>query len=136
MVQKAAVLGVPVLVAVSAPTALAVRIAEAAGITLVAVARSDGFEMFTHPQRIATRTARSCRRLKNDDKLVYMANQIGKFFASQGAEGAIARRSPSTSSKFWDPRMRTAIFAYLDCRRRRARSECPRSDRAPAQRTS
>jgi FdhD protein len=53
LVQKAAAIGIPVLVAVSAPTALAVRIADAAGITLVAVARSDGFEVFTHPQRIA-----------------------------------------------------------------------------------
>jgi FdhD protein len=52
MVQKTAAMGAPVLVAVSAPTALAVGIAEAAGITLVAVARSDGFEIFTHPDRI------------------------------------------------------------------------------------
>jgi len=52
MVQKAAVLGAPVMAAVSAPTALAVRTAEAAGITLVAVARADGFEIFTHPERI------------------------------------------------------------------------------------
>jgi FdhD protein len=52
MVQKAAVIGIPVIVAVSAPTALAVRAAEAAGVTLVAVARSDGFEIFTHPHRI------------------------------------------------------------------------------------
>ena len=53
MVQKAAVIGAPVIVAVSAPTALAVRTAEAAGITLVAIARDDGFEIFTHPHRIA-----------------------------------------------------------------------------------
>jgi FdhD protein len=52
LVQKAAAIGIPVLVAVSAPTALAVRTAEAAGITLVAVARNDGFEIFTNPQRI------------------------------------------------------------------------------------
>ncbi|AXS42726.1 formate dehydrogenase accessory sulfurtransferase FdhD [Breoghania sp. L-A4] len=52
MVQKAAVLGSPVLVAVSAPTALAVRTAEAAGITIVAMARDDGFEVFSHPHRI------------------------------------------------------------------------------------
>jgi FdhD protein len=52
MVQKAAVLGAPVLCAVSAPTALAVRTAEAAGITLVAIARADGFEVFTHAGRI------------------------------------------------------------------------------------
>jgi len=52
MIQKAAAIGAPMVVAVSAPTALAVRMAEAAGITLVAVARSDGFETFTHPDRI------------------------------------------------------------------------------------
>jgi FdhD protein len=52
MVQKTAVIGAPLIVAVSAPTALAVRTAQAVGITLVAVARSDGFEVFTHPQRV------------------------------------------------------------------------------------
>jgi FdhD protein len=52
MVQKAATLGAPVVVAVSAPTALAVRTAEAAGITLIGIARQDGFEIFTHPHRI------------------------------------------------------------------------------------
>ncbi len=54
MVQKAAMFGAPVLVAVSAPTAHAVRLAEAAGMTLVAVARSDGFEVFCGAQRITT----------------------------------------------------------------------------------
>lgn len=53
MVQKAAAMGAPLMVAVSAPTALAVRMAEAAGITLCAIARTDGFEVFTHPQRVA-----------------------------------------------------------------------------------
>jgi FdhD protein len=57
MVQKAAVIGAPLVVAVSAPTALAVRTAEAAGITLVAIARSDGFEVFTHPHRIRAEAA-------------------------------------------------------------------------------
>ncbi len=57
MVQKAAAMGAPLLVAISAPTALAVRIADAAGITLAAIARADGFEVFTHPQRIATGAA-------------------------------------------------------------------------------
>lgn len=52
MVQKTAMLGAPVLVAVSAPTALAVRAARTAGITLVALARGDGFDVFTHPDRV------------------------------------------------------------------------------------
>ena len=53
MVQKSAALGAPVMVSVSAPTALAVRMADAAGITLAAIARADGFEVFTHPWRIS-----------------------------------------------------------------------------------
>jgi FdhD protein len=53
MVQKAAVLGAEILVAVSAPTALAIRTAEAAGLTLAAIARRDGFEVFTAPRRIS-----------------------------------------------------------------------------------
>lgn len=52
MVQKSAAIGAPVIVAVSAPTALAVRMAEACGMTLVAIARKDGFEVFTHPRRV------------------------------------------------------------------------------------
>jgi FdhD protein len=52
MVQKCAVMGAPVLIAVSAPTAHAVELAEAAGITLIALARSDRFEVFTRPDRI------------------------------------------------------------------------------------
>ncbi len=52
LVQKAAMIGAPVIIAVSAPTALAVQTAEAIGITLVGVARRDGFEVFTHPKRI------------------------------------------------------------------------------------
>jgi FdhD protein len=54
MIQKAATMGAQIVVAVSAPTALAVRMADAAGITLVAIARDDGFEIFTHASRIAT----------------------------------------------------------------------------------
>jgi len=53
LVQKVALMGAPIIVAVSAPTALAVRVADAAGITLIGVAREDGFEIFTHADRIA-----------------------------------------------------------------------------------
>ena len=52
MVQKSAAIGASIVVAVSAPTALAVRMAEACGMTLVAIARKDGFEVFTHPHRV------------------------------------------------------------------------------------
>jgi len=52
MVQKVAALGAPVLIAVSAPTAHAVDLADEAGITLIALARSDRFEVFTHSDRL------------------------------------------------------------------------------------
>jgi FdhD protein len=52
MVQKTAAIGCGIVVAVSAPTALAIRTAEACGITVVAVARGDGFEVFTSSERI------------------------------------------------------------------------------------
>lgn len=53
MVQKAVVVGMPTLVAISAPTALAIRTAEAAGLTLVALARADGQTVYAGPHRIA-----------------------------------------------------------------------------------
>ena len=52
MVQKAATLGISCLIAISAPTALAVETAEAAGMTLIAFARGDGFVAYAHAARI------------------------------------------------------------------------------------
>jgi formate dehydrogenase subunit delta len=46
------------------------------------------------------------------DKLVYMANQIGKFFVSQGENKAVPLIADHLT-KFWDPRMRKAIIAHL-----------------------
>ena len=57
MVQKVAALGAPILIAVSAPTAHAVRLADLAGITLIALARPDRFEAYTHTDRISQETA-------------------------------------------------------------------------------
>ena len=53
LVQKAAVIGAPILAAVSAPTRLALQVADAAGMTLIGIARRDGFEVFTHAWRVA-----------------------------------------------------------------------------------
>jgi formate dehydrogenase subunit delta len=47
------------------------------------------------------------------DRLVYMANQIGKFFESQRANEVVPGIA-NHIKKFWDPRMRNAIFAYMD----------------------
>jgi FdhD protein len=52
MVQKAAILGAPVLAAISVPTALAIRTAEQAGLTLIGIARGDDFEIFTRADRL------------------------------------------------------------------------------------
>jgi len=50
---------------------------------------------------------------QSPDKLVYMANQIGKFFASQGEAQAVAGVL-NHIEKFWDPRMRRAIIAHVE----------------------
>jgi formate dehydrogenase subunit delta len=49
----------------------------------------------------------------HDGRLVYMANQIGKFFQSQGHDNAVSGVADHIK-KFWDPRMLAAIFAHLD----------------------
>jgi FdhD protein len=59
MVQKTAILGASILVAVSAPTALAVRAADASGVTLIAIARDEDFEIFTHPKRVRPARAKA-----------------------------------------------------------------------------
>jgi FdhD protein len=52
IVQKAAVAGVPIVCAVSAPSSLAVAVAERCGMTLVGFLRGSGFNIYTHPERI------------------------------------------------------------------------------------
>ncbi|CCV09683.1 formate dehydrogenase accessory sulfurtransferase FdhD [Mesorhizobium sp. STM 4661] len=58
MVQKTAAIGAAIIIAVSAPTALAIRTAEAAGMTLVALVRGDDFDIFTHPNRVVCGVAK------------------------------------------------------------------------------
>jgi FdhD protein len=52
LVQKAAAAGIPALVAVSAPSSLAVDLADRVGITLIGFARGSTSNVYTHPQRI------------------------------------------------------------------------------------
>jgi FdhD protein len=52
ILQKAAVAGVPIVCAVSAPSSLAVSLAERLGITLVGFLRGSSFNVYTHPERI------------------------------------------------------------------------------------
>jgi FdhD protein len=53
LVQKTAILGAPLLAAVSAPTALAVRVAHATGITLAGFARNDRVTLYSHAERVS-----------------------------------------------------------------------------------
>jgi len=55
IVQKAAVAGVPIICAVSAPSDLAIRLADRLGVTLVGFLRGDGFNVYTHDNRIDLR---------------------------------------------------------------------------------
>ena len=58
IVQKVAAAGAPVLAAVSAPSSLAVELAEEAGVTLVGFLRGGSFNVYTHPERVmAARSA-------------------------------------------------------------------------------
>lgn len=49
----------------------------------------------------------------NVEKLIHMANQIGAFFQAQGEAAAVAGIADHLA-KFWDPRMRDAIYAHVD----------------------
>ena len=59
MVQKTAAIGSPFIIAVSAPTALAIRTAQEVGMTLVALVRGEDFDVFTHPERVTDGAARN-----------------------------------------------------------------------------
>ncbi len=119
LIQKAAHVGAPVLAAISAPTALALREAEAANICVCGIVRENGLEVFTHGERIVAMKI---------EKLIYMANQIGKFFAAQGDEAMVAGVADHLK-KFWDPRMRAQILAHLDAGGAGLDAQCRRGRR-------
>ncbi len=52
IVQKAAVAGIAVVVAVSAPSSLAISLADELGVTLIGFARDDQFNVYSHPERV------------------------------------------------------------------------------------
>ncbi len=57
LVQKAAVAGIPILAAVSAPSDLAVTAAERLGVTLIGFLRGDGFNVYARPDRVRVERA-------------------------------------------------------------------------------
>jgi FdhD protein len=52
IVQKAAAAGIPILAAVSAPSSLAVELADEVGMTLIGFLREPNFNIYTNPQRV------------------------------------------------------------------------------------
>lgn len=57
MVQKCVMAGCTILIAVSAPTLHALRLAQGAGLTLAAFARGEGFDLFCHPERLRAKVS-------------------------------------------------------------------------------
>lgn len=57
MVQKSATVGIALLAAISAPTALAIHLADETGVTLIGFARAEGHVVYSHPQRIGAAPA-------------------------------------------------------------------------------
>jgi FdhD protein len=54
MVQKTATMGIGLLAAISAPTSLAVQLAQETGVTLAGYVRGQSFVLYAHPERIQT----------------------------------------------------------------------------------
>ena len=119
MVQKTAMIGASMLVAVSAPTVLAVRTAQAAGLALAGFARREDFVAYTSPERFglapaSTNSNRLSAALVDPKTLVHMANRIGEFFQAMPDREEALQGVATHIRKFWDPRMRRELLAYLD----------------------
>jgi FdhD protein len=52
MVQKAAIMNIGLIAAISAPTSFAVNLAESAGVTLIGFMRDHSYVIYTHPERL------------------------------------------------------------------------------------
>ena len=89
LVQKAAVARVPIVCSVSAPSALAVDLADEVGMTLVGFVRGGSANVYTHPRRIVLN--RNRRR----------ARDVAVYVSSSAVISTIVRRKPSASKKAW-----------------------------------
>ena len=80
---------------------------------ILALAREEHFGRAAEACRVSQPTVARLTAITRAIKAsVYMAIQIGEFFASRGPDEAVAGTA-NHIKKFWDPRMRAAIFADL-----------------------
>jgi FdhD protein len=59
IIMKAATVGIGIVAAISAPTALAIALAHETSVTLIGFARADGYSVYAHAQRVVNKTAGS-----------------------------------------------------------------------------
>jgi FdhD protein len=59
MVMKSATVGIGIIAAISAPTALAIALAQEANVTLIGFARPDGYSIYSHAQRVNSNVQRN-----------------------------------------------------------------------------
>lgn len=118
MVQKSVQQGVEILLAISAPTALAIDLAQRHGQTLVGFARPGQMTVYTHPQRLFD--ANEHPIMSNHDTphhsaqtLVKMAHDIGAFFEAMPDQQQAARDVANHIQRFWEPRMQRNFLDHL-----------------------
>ena len=111
LVQKAAVAGIPVLCAVSAPSSLAVAAAERFGQTVVGFLRDDRFNVYTHPERIdiGRLTSMAFKRRKRGDDLVHSAEAaaarpVGRLEAERDGRAEAATTTATSRKVVWENR--------------------------------
>ncbi len=115
MVQKVLRAGAPILIAVSAPTASALELAERKGLTVIALARGKRFEIFCH-----ARARHPCRDRKGRtdpcspiSSSAWPTRSASSWRASRARSEALEGLAAHIND-FWDPRMRRQFVAAME----------------------
>jgi FdhD protein len=113
MMQKSATVGITLIAATSAPTGLAIRLAEESRVTLVGFVRQRSHTVYANPnpQRIWTDRCRHAHERRTSH---HHDNQIGAFFESQPDRNEAVAGVADHLRRFWDPRLRRAIGAHIE----------------------
>ena len=118
MVQKTAAIGASFIIAVSAPTALAISTAEDAGMTLDRAGARRGFRRLHPPATITSGSRQTCRMTKNHGQPATKRScawptRSRTFFQSKPHEEGVHGVAEHIN-KFWEPRMRRHFFEVVD----------------------